>query len=147
MSPVDERRRTKDEGPHNAVRPSSFVLRPRSGHPAPGRGNRALVRGGPRSYSSPRSAAAASKDRPTMIAGEIEDLYPLSPVQQGMLFHTLYAPAAGVYLQQVSGVLHGELDLAAFRQAWAQAQARHTVLRSAVLWEDLAAPLLVVLRH
>ena len=31
----------------------------------------------------------------------IEDLYPLSPLQEGLLFHSLYAPGSGVYLSQV----------------------------------------------
>ena len=30
----------------------------------------------------------------------IEDIYPLAPMQQGILFHTLYAPASGVYCEQ-----------------------------------------------
>src|SRR5215216_5117410 len=85
--------------------------------------------------------------RPTMIAGEIEDLYPLSPVQQGMLFHSLYMPTAGVYFQQVSCILDGDLDVAAFRQAWTYVQARHAMLRSAVVWEDLDEPLQIVLRQ
>src|SRR4051794_28752153 len=82
-----------------------------------------------------------------MIAGEIEDHYPLSPVQQGMLFHSLYMPTAGVYFQQVSCILDGDLDVAAFQQAWALMQARHAVLRSAVVWQDLDEPLQVVLRQ
>jgi natural product biosynthesis luciferase-like monooxygenase protein/amino acid adenylation domain-containing protein/non-ribosomal peptide synthase protein (TIGR01720 family) len=39
----------------------------------------------------------------------IEDLYPLTPLQQGLLFHTLYAPQSGVYVEQVSCTLCGEL--------------------------------------
>jgi amino acid adenylation domain-containing protein len=82
-----------------------------------------------------------------MIVGEIEDIYPLSPVQQGMLFHSLYMPTAGVYFQQVSCILDGDLDVAAFRQAWVHVQARHAMLRSAVVWEDLDEPVQVVLRQ
>jgi acyl-CoA synthetase (AMP-forming)/AMP-acid ligase II/nucleoside-diphosphate-sugar epimerase len=78
---------------------------------------------------------------------EIEDIYPLSPMQRGMLFHTLYAPQSGVYFQQVGCTLHGDLDRAAFRRAWAYVMARHAVLRSAVVWEGLDEPMQVVLRQ
>jgi amino acid adenylation domain-containing protein len=77
----------------------------------------------------------------------IEDIYPLSPTQQGMLFHSLYAPHSGVYFQQTGFLIDGDLDLASFEHAWALALARHTVLRSAVIWEELDAPIQVVLRQ
>jgi aryl carrier-like protein len=42
-----------------------------------------------------------------------EDVYPLSPLQQGLLFHSLYAPASGVYIEQMSWRMAGELDVPA----------------------------------
>jgi len=74
----------------------------------------------------------------------IEDLYPLSPVQQGILFHTLYAPKSSVYFDQWSCTLHGNLNPAAFQQAWQQAIDWHPVLRTAFDWENLEQPLQVV---
>lgn len=44
----------------------------------------------------------------------VEDLYPLSPMQQGMLSHSLYDPASGAYIEQMVCTLHGDLDIAAF---------------------------------
>jgi hypothetical protein len=41
----------------------------------------------------------------------IESIYPLSPMQQGMLFHTLYAPESGVYCEQTSCSLNGNLKI------------------------------------
>jgi len=67
------------------------------------------------------------------VAGKktnIEDIYDLSPMQQGMLFHTLQAPSSGVYHEQLSCVLEGELDRGAFREAWQQVVIRHPVLRT-----------------
>src|SRR6185369_15684148 len=74
----------------------------------------------------------------------IEAIYPLSPMQQGMLYHTLYAPESGIYMQQVTCVLKGDLNVAAFEQAWQQVVNRNPVLRSAFLWRDLEDPLQIV---
>jgi aryl carrier-like protein len=78
--------------------------------------------------------------------GRIEELYPLSPMQQGMLFHTLYAPEAGVYVEQVVCQLQGPLDVVAFQQAWQQVVDRHPILRTAFVWDEGSGPLQVVLQ-
>ncbi|WP_447980433.1 amino acid adenylation domain-containing protein [Candidatus Nitrospira bockiana] len=80
---------------------------------------------------------------------DVEDVYPLTPLQQGLLFHALYAPDTGVYVEQVSCTVEGRLDLAAFRQAWQQVVDRHPALRTAFLWqgEGVSEPLQVVRRR
>jgi hypothetical protein len=74
----------------------------------------------------------------------IEAIYPLSPMQQGMLYHTVYAPGSGAYMQQVTCGLKGDLNVVAFESAWQQVINRHPVLRSAFLWRDLDNPLQIV---
>ncbi|HYN85682.1 MAG TPA: amino acid adenylation domain-containing protein [Pyrinomonadaceae bacterium] len=74
----------------------------------------------------------------------MEAIYPLSPMQQGMLFHSLYAPEAGLYLEQLNWTLRGELDAEALRRAGARAMERHTILRTAFFWEGTDEPLQVV---
>lgn len=74
----------------------------------------------------------------------IEDLYELSPMQQGMLFHTLYTPESEVYFEQLLCTLNGELNFPAFQQAWEQVVARHSVLRSSFYWEEIEKPLQMV---
>ena len=74
----------------------------------------------------------------------IEDLYELSPMQQGMLFHTLYAPESELYFEQLLCTLSGELNFPAFVQAWQQVVARHPVLRSSFYWEEIEKPLQMV---
>ncbi|HKH44413.1 MAG TPA: amino acid adenylation domain-containing protein, partial [Thermoanaerobaculia bacterium] len=80
-------------------------------------------------------------------APEVEDVYPLSPMQQGMLFHSLFDPAAGMYVAQLPCELRGALDLDAFRRSWETLAARHEALRSAFLQEGLAEPLQVIFRE
>ncbi|HYH44325.1 MAG TPA: condensation domain-containing protein, partial [Thermoanaerobaculia bacterium] len=78
---------------------------------------------------------------------DVQAIYPLSPLQKGMLFHSLYAPGTAMYVQQLSCLLTGELDKTAFQAAWQQAIDRHPVLRTAFVWEGLEEPLQVVQRH
>jgi amino acid adenylation domain-containing protein/thioester reductase-like protein/non-ribosomal peptide synthase protein (TIGR01720 family) len=77
----------------------------------------------------------------------VEDIYRLSPVQQGMLFHTLVAPEGGVYFEQFSPAYGKGFDPAAFERAWQQTLDRHPVLRTSFLWEDLEEPVQVVHRQ
>jgi hypothetical protein len=49
---------------------------------------------------------------------EPESAYPLSPMQQGMLFHSFLAPHSGGNIQQIIGTLYHELDYAVFKRAW-----------------------------
>ncbi|HEX2271743.1 MAG TPA: amino acid adenylation domain-containing protein, partial [Pyrinomonadaceae bacterium] len=74
----------------------------------------------------------------------IEDIYPLSPMQEGLLFHSLYAPQGGLYVEQVQNRFRGALDLKALRTAWERVQERHAILRSSFRWEGLRRPLQVV---
>ena len=77
----------------------------------------------------------------------VEDVYPLSPVQQGMLFHSLYTPTSGTYVEQISFDLHGPLNIATLTQAWQMAVDCHPVLRTAFVWDTLEKPLQVVGRR
>ncbi|HEV2733851.1 MAG TPA: condensation domain-containing protein, partial [Longimicrobiaceae bacterium] len=76
--------------------------------------------------------------------GGVEDLYPLSPLQQGMLFQSVDGGEAPPYVVQIAYTLHGELDAGALRRAWETVVARHPVLRTAFVWEDAEEPLQVV---
>ncbi|MBX8549945.1 amino acid adenylation domain-containing protein [Pseudomonas cichorii] len=60
---------------------------------------------------------------------DIEDIYPLSPMQQGMLFHTLFEEEAGNYINQMRVDVTG-LDVERFRAAWQATVDAHEVLRS-----------------
>lgn len=77
----------------------------------------------------------------------IEDAYPLSPMQQSMLLHSLSVSTAGEYLEQKRMRLPKGLDLAAFQRAWMQVVARNPILRTSFVWEGLNEPLQVVHRR
>ncbi len=77
----------------------------------------------------------------------IEDIYPLSPMQQGMLFHSLYAPDSGVYFGQISCNLTGNIHAPTFEQAWQKVVERHSVFRTAFIWESLNQPMQIVYRQ
>ena len=72
------------------------------------------------------------------------EIYPLTPMQQGMLFHSVSDPASDLYVEQLSCELTGDLDPAAFHAAWTQLLARHSALRTAFAWKDLPEPLQIV---
>ncbi|MEG4588311.1 amino acid adenylation domain-containing protein [Microcoleus sp. MOSTC5] len=79
-----------------------------------------------------------------MSKGNIEDFYPLSPAQQGILFHSLYQPESGIYFGQLLCVLRGDLNVSAFRNSWQKVVDRHPILRTCFLWENVKEPVQVV---
>ncbi|WP_337154748.1 amino acid adenylation domain-containing protein, partial [Pseudomonas protegens] len=86
-------------------------------------------------------------DRLPLALAQVEDLYPLSPMQQGMLFHTLYQEEGGDYINQLRVDVDG-LDPERFRQAWQATIERHDILRSGFLWQgELPAPIQVVYKQ
>ncbi|MGH9765785.1 MAG: condensation domain-containing protein, partial [Blastocatellia bacterium] len=77
---------------------------------------------------------------------DVIDVYRLSPVQQGMLFHTLYRPESSTYFNQLSCVIEGPLNPAAFKEAWSKTIEHHASLRTSFHWEGLEGPIQVVHR-
>ena len=88
---------------------------------------------------SPVSGRGEREGQP--VAAYVEDAYPLSPVQHGMLLHWLGAPHAGVDIEQMVGSLNEDLDVAAMQWAWQRVVDRHPVLRSRFRWKGLEEPL------
>ncbi|WP_323114777.1 non-ribosomal peptide synthetase [Pseudomonas guariconensis] len=86
-------------------------------------------------------------DALNLAARDIEDLYPLSPMQQGMLFHSLYDDEPGAYVHQLRLDVEG-LDVEALRAAWQGALDAHDTLRASFLWGDeLRQPLQAIGRQ
>ncbi|WP_409282042.1 amino acid adenylation domain-containing protein [Pseudomonas putida] len=75
----------------------------------------------------------------------VDGLYSLSPMQQGMLFLSLNGrPEDQLYINQLSVPVQG-LVAERLRQAWETVVARHDVLRTGFLWQDLDEPLQYVM--
>jgi amino acid adenylation domain-containing protein len=81
------------------------------------------------------------------IERDIESIYPLSPMQEGMLFHTLYAPESDVYFEQLSCTIRGTLNTGALVRAWQRVIERHPVLRTLFIWKRREKPLQIVMRQ
>ncbi|KMM93365.1 non-ribosomal peptide synthase/polyketide synthase [Pseudomonas lini] len=77
----------------------------------------------------------------------IEDIYPLSPLQQGMLFHSLLHEDSGVYLMQDRYRIGGAIDEVAFLESWRQVVALHPSLRASFQWKTQKQPVQVIHRE
>ncbi|MEM7113999.1 MAG: amino acid adenylation domain-containing protein [Chloroflexota bacterium] len=74
----------------------------------------------------------------------VADIYPLTPLQQGMLYHTLSEPDSEVYFEQIRCNLSGSLDVSRFKAAWDYVIAHYPALRTAFIWEQINNPLQVI---
>ena len=73
---------------------------------------------------------------PLVLNGIIES-YELSPLQQGMLFHSLEKQETGVDIQQISCALNECVNIPALTRAWESVVERHAVLRTSFRWQGL----------
>ncbi|MFF9672031.1 non-ribosomal peptide synthase/polyketide synthase [Streptomyces eurythermus] len=88
----------------------------------------------------------AAVDRIAGDGRDVQDIYPLTPMQEGMLFHSLLDPAGRTYVNQVQLVLAGVTDPHALAEAWQHTADANPVLRTGLVWQETPEPLQVV-RH
>ncbi|HKH45888.1 MAG TPA: amino acid adenylation domain-containing protein, partial [Thermoanaerobaculia bacterium] len=77
----------------------------------------------------------------------LESIYRMSPVQEGILFHVLNEPDSGLYVRHLVAELSGALEVERFQEAWASLLERHAVLRTSFHWQEVAHPVQVVARR
>src|SRR4051794_22205089 len=73
-------------------------------------------------------------------ADNLEDTYPLSPLQHGMLMHALLKAGTGVDIEQFVLEIREALDLQRFRRACQIVADRHPVLRTSFCWDTVGGP-------
>ena len=57
----------------------------------------------------------------------IEDIYPLSPLQAGLLFQNLYSPELDIYFVQSIFELKGDVNSSYLKQAWEKITNHHSI--------------------
>src|SRR4051812_21523079 len=77
----------------------------------------------------------------------IKEVYSLSPLQEGMLFQSLYRQENGKDITQVVCELEEGMDAARFENAWRSTVQKHPILRTSFHWERLPKPEQRVHRH
>ncbi|MGD9733184.1 MAG: amino acid adenylation domain-containing protein, partial [Desulfamplus sp.] len=79
-----------------------------------------------------------------LFAQDVQDIYPLTPMQENMLFHRLYDADSTAYFEQFSFTLKGKLNLKWFEAAWNHISQRHDILRTNFIYKGVPKPLQVV---
>lgn len=75
------------------------------------------------------------------LGDQISDLYPLSPVQEGMLFHALLDPSSKSYLEQFTFDLNEFPNTEIFQKAWNKLIHNHSILRTSFYFDQVAIPI------
>ena len=80
-------------------------------------------------------------------AANIQDIYPLAPLQEGFLFHYLLESEGDLYLTVTALVSDGRERIERYAQALREVVARHDILRTSFFWDELPEPVQVVWRE
>lgn len=79
----------------------------------------------------------------TTKSPKIENIYPLTDIQQGLLFHHL-VPGKDEGFLMVQCTINGDVNTEYLKDAWEKAVKRHEMMRTSVHWKNVKQPVLVV---
>ncbi|ARP81323.1 hypothetical protein CAL12_11045 [Bordetella genomosp. 8] len=74
----------------------------------------------------------------------VADIYPATPLQQGLLLHTLMTPGSGIYLMQDRYRFNRRIEPVAMERAWRCVGQRHEALRAAFAWRGGQTPMQII---
>ena len=77
----------------------------------------------------------------------IKNIYGLSPMQEGMLMHTVYGDSPLAYFEQTRYRITGDLDIAIFTETWQLIVQRHDIFRTIFVYENVPKPIQIVLKE
>ena len=83
------------------------------------------------------------KARYVNVGMAVEDIYPLTPLQNGLLFHSLYEEGSGDYVVQMGFVCEG-IELETFVEAWKGLTKQFGIYRLSIVWEDTAEAMQII---
>ncbi|MDN9009953.1 non-ribosomal peptide synthetase [Brevibacillus laterosporus] len=83
----------------------------------------------------------------TFQQDQVQDIYYLSPMQEGMLFHTLLHPEQSYYVEQMSIPIKGPFQVDLLEQSVQRLCNRHDIFRTVFIHEKVKRPVQVVLRE
>lgn len=78
------------------------------------------------------------------VLPHIDDVYPLTGPQSGILFHALQRPDSTLGFEQLEIDVEGDLDVEALQRALDDVVRRHPILRTHLLWDGVPEPVQVV---
>ncbi|MEZ5672042.1 MAG: condensation domain-containing protein [Thiotrichaceae bacterium] len=77
----------------------------------------------------------------------LKDIYPLSPMQAGMLFHALLDANSDAYFEQITFHIHGQFNVSLCEKSWQILIQRHDILRTVFSYKKVEQPLQIVLKQ
>ncbi|MCP4117660.1 MAG: amino acid adenylation domain-containing protein [Desulfobacteraceae bacterium] len=101
---------------------------------------------GPAAESLPEAVIENLMTECRVEPGNLEGIYPLSPLQEGMLFHSLLEKNGSAFFEQFSFDILGELDVGAFEQSWNHLFDTFDVFRTAFSHQGGDGPVQVVMK-
>ncbi|MGV8122767.1 MAG: amino acid adenylation domain-containing protein [Candidatus Xenobiia bacterium LiM19] len=90
-------------------------------------------------------ARLSQQDIDNLTAGKpIEDIYELSPLQEGLMFHALMSPESNQYMTRTYWTMPGTINIPALKKSWEELVENHKILRTSFIWGNLEKPVQMV---